>query len=324
MDKGNLEHIMKISVLMSVYNTKEEYLREAVESILGQSFKEFEFIIIDDGSNRNTAHILESYTDDRIRLIHNPSNIGLTKSLNIALESANGKYIARMDADDFSYKQRLQKQYEYMEQHQDIDVLGCWCQIGDVVGKCEGTIPNRWRHVRMLFGNHGIVHSTAFIRRDFLEKNDLRYDESMKKAQDYKLWSDCLKYGAEIRVFPEVLISYRIHDGQISNMQGGEQLYFVHRIREGLIREIYPEIMQSELEQFIDANKEILPGREVENMIQKIELGNMKMKQYDTRILHYELLYYFRTKVRASRLRTPGYMLFRIKRNLLKKGLLYK
>lgn len=309
---------MKISVLMSVYNTKEEYLREAVESILEQSFREFEFIIINDGSDQATTHILESYTDDRIRLIHNHSNIGLTKSLNIALQAANGKYIARMDADDVSYKQRLQKQYGYMEKYQDIDILGSWCQIGDIVGKSEGTIPNQWRRVRMLFGNHGIVHSTAFIRRDFLEKNHLRYDEKMKKAQDYKLWSDCLKKGAEIRVFPEALISYRVHDGQISSTQGGEQLYFVRRIREELIQEIYPEIRRTELEQFIDASKEILPSDEVKNMIRNIERGNMKTKQYDTRILHYELLYYFRKKVGTFFLRTPGYMIFRIKRNLLK------
>lgn len=315
---------MEISVLMSVYNTEQSYLREAIESILLQTYKEFEFIIINDGCNQETVNILESYSDDRIRLIHNISNLGLTKSLNIALEAANGKYIARMDADDISYKQRLQKQYEYMEKHQEIDVLGSWCQIGNSVRKCEGTIPNEWRRVRMLFGNHGIVHSTAFIRKDFLDKNCLVYDETMKKAQDYKLWVDCLKHGAKISVYPEALIQYRIHGGQISNIQGMEQLYFVQHIRESLVREIYPDITKRELTQFINANEEILSPYEIEMMIRNIEQGNSKMNRYDVQILHNELLYYFRKKVGFLYLWNPNYMLFRIKRNLLKRGLLYK
>lgn len=315
------ELYMEISVLMSVYNTKERYLKEAIESILFQTYKKFEFIIIDDGCNQDTVRILESYVDDRIRLIHNVSNLGLTKSLNIALKAANGKYIARMDADDVSYKQRLQKQYEYMEQHQDVDVLGSWYRIGNSIRKCEGTISSEWRWVRMLFGNHGIVHSTAFIRRNFLDKNCLEYDETMKKAQDYKLWVDCLKHGAKIRVYPEALICYRIHDGQISNVQEAEQLYFVQHIREGLIQEIYPDITQREVEQFINVDEEILSQYEIETLIGNIEQGNSTMNRYDVQILHNELLYYFRKRMGGLHLWKPDYILFRIKRNLLKKVL---
>ena len=115
----------KISVLMSVYNS-EKYLNYSIESILSQSFKDYEFIIIDDGSTDDSLKIIESYKqkDKRIIIIHNTKNIGTTKSLNKGLLIAKGKYIARMDADDWSYPDRLQKQYEFMQNNPDIGVSG--------------------------------------------------------------------------------------------------------------------------------------------------------------------------------------------------------
>ena len=103
----------KVSVLMSVYNG-EKYLREAVESILNQTFRDFEFIIIDDGSTDSTNEIIRSYSDCRIRLLENEENIGLTKSLNKGIDQCRGEYIARMDGDDVSLQQRFSKQLEYL------------------------------------------------------------------------------------------------------------------------------------------------------------------------------------------------------------------
>ena len=113
-----------ISVIMSNYNTPEEYLREAIESILNQTYKNFEFIIIDDCSTDNSLEIIKSYNDERIVLIENEENIGLTKSINKGLAVAKGEYIARMDADDVSLPQRFEKQINYMNDHTELIVCG--------------------------------------------------------------------------------------------------------------------------------------------------------------------------------------------------------
>ena len=114
----------KVSVVMSVYNG-ERHLREAVDSILNQTFGDLEFIIVDDGSRDRTWEILQSYDDSRIVLLRNEQNIGLTKSLNRGLAATRGEYVARMDADDVSLPQRLERQVGFLDQHPEIGLVGC-------------------------------------------------------------------------------------------------------------------------------------------------------------------------------------------------------
>ena len=114
----------KISVVMPTYNTQISILREAVDSILNQTFSDFEFIIIDDGSANDTYEYLKSIPDERIKIIKNDTNIGITKSLNIGFRAARGKYIARMDSDDIAFPDRFEKQYAFMESHPDVFVCG--------------------------------------------------------------------------------------------------------------------------------------------------------------------------------------------------------
>ena len=127
----------KVTVLMSVYNG-EKHLREAIDSILNQTFGDFEFLIINDGSTDRTADILQSYQDSRIKIIHNEKNIGLTKSLNKGLKLAKGEYLARMDADDISYPNRLEVQYEYMEKNPNVGIVGSWNDVIDDIGNTIG------------------------------------------------------------------------------------------------------------------------------------------------------------------------------------------
>ena len=116
---------------MPVYNA-ERHLSESIKSILNQSFSEFEFLIINDGSSDGSREIIKSFNDSRIVLHDNNRNFGLTKSLNIGLNLAKGRYIARMDADDISYQNRLEKQYQFMENNPDIGFCGTWYKkIGD-------------------------------------------------------------------------------------------------------------------------------------------------------------------------------------------------
>lgn len=217
---------MEISVIMSVYNTRPDYLSEAIESILHQTYENFEFLIIDDGTtDKGTLAVLERYRkrDQRIRMLVNQGNAGLTKSLNKGLREAGGKYIARMDSDDIAHCRRLEKQYMYMEQNQDVDIAGCLIRK---IGKAQAVMPSYYIdhtqkdyenfRIKMLFYNVGPIHPTVMIRSSFLKGNTIEYDETIKKAQDYALWSDCILAGGKIRNVPEVLLEYRLHDEQIT------------------------------------------------------------------------------------------------------------
>ena len=127
----------QITVLMPVYNG-EKYLRQAVDSILNQTFKDFEFLIINDGSTDKTLAILQEYKNKRVKIINNKKNIGLTKSLNKGLKLAKGKYIARMDADDISLSNRLRKQIDFLDKHNKIGVLGTQMKIINNSNKIVG------------------------------------------------------------------------------------------------------------------------------------------------------------------------------------------
>lgn len=221
-----------ITVIMSVFTVKEEYLKKAIESILSQTYEDFEFIIILDGPNPYNREIIKSYKDVRIIIHENTENLGLTKSLNIGLSMAKGKYIARMDADDVSLPTRFEKQLYYMEENSDIAVVGTLAKnygqnkmISQHLNCSIDTLK-----IRMLFYNAGIIHPTAFIRKEFLDVFDIKYDESIKKSQDYALWVDVLKYG-KIEIVNEVLFEYRRHSEQIIQSCNNEVEQFTNIIR---------------------------------------------------------------------------------------------
>ena len=309
---------MEVSVIMSVYNTDEKFLRDSIESILNQEFEDFEFIIINDGSQEETVKIIESYTDDRIVRINNIQNIGLTQSLNVGLRVAKGKYIARMDADDISYKLRLKKQYNFMEKHKNVDVLGVWTTDGKHVQKHDGNISSESRKVRMLFKNAGIAHPTAFIRNAFLKQNGIQYDETIKKSQDYKLWIDCLACGGIFAVYPETLLLYRIHDKQISADVTGEQSRYAQEIRINLIRQLCSDITDAELQQFIFLDKAMLSQEQFKVLCEKIEKGNNEKKIYNAKYLQYELGEYRKRLYKSKDIGCVGYYLYYIKRMIKK------
>ncbi len=213
-----------ISVIMSVYNTNEAILRDSIESICQQTYQNIEFIIVLDKPTDNSVQIVKEYQekDERIIIIENDENIGLTKSLNKALTIAKGKYIARMDADDVAFHHRLEKQYQYMESHPDVVVLGTQICTSldpnhalDIYPLCDWMPDQDFLKIRMLFHNVGVPHPTAMIRHDVLIQNGITYDERIKKSQDYKLWVDLMPYGS-ISVLNEMLLLYRVHTGQIS------------------------------------------------------------------------------------------------------------
>lgn len=199
----------KVTVLMSVYNG-ERFLKEAIDSILNQTYQDFEFLIIDDGSNDGSREIIQTYKDQRIRFVNNEGNIGLTASLNKGLKLAQGQYIARMDADDVSFPQRLQMQVEFLDRNHEVALLGAWAEVVDDNGK----IINTWRYPTKdcalrwrLLTRNCLVHSSAIYCKDkVLDVGG--YNSAITYAQDYELWTK-LTAIAQIRQLPQVLIRHR-------------------------------------------------------------------------------------------------------------------
>jgi glycosyltransferase involved in cell wall biosynthesis len=213
-----------VSVLMSVYNG-ERFLSQAIESILNQSFGDFEFIIIDDGSKDTTWGILTKAAnqDARIRLLRNDSNLGLTKSLNMGLTLAKGAYIARQDADDIAQSMRLATQLALFEETPGLVITGSAYWVIDGNGQLlridrhpVDDTSIRWQ---MLFHN-SFAHSSVMVRSDVLAAYSLSYNEECRYAQDYELWSRLLEYGTASNC-KEPLVSYRQHD---SNQRRGAYL----------------------------------------------------------------------------------------------------
>lgn len=228
-----------VSIIMSNYNTPEEYLRASIESVLSQTYTNFEFIIIDDCSTDDSLDVIKSYKDDRIIILQNDKNIGLTKSLNRGLEIAQGEYVARMDADDVCFPERLEKQINYMNENPQIIVCGCGVElIGNWEKKYSNKvicreIPERDLHrIYLLFGNHvNIVHPTAMFRHSALISNEIKYDNRYTYAQDFRMWVECSKYG-ECRNLNEVLLNYRVHSNAVTVSKKEQQKDCAKRIME--------------------------------------------------------------------------------------------
>lgn len=202
-----------VTVLMPVYNA-EKYLKEAIDSILLQSFTDFEFIIINDGSTDNSKNIILSYNDKRIKYFENENNIKLIATLNRGLELANGKYIARMDADDISLPERLEKQVVFMDKNQDIGLCGTWIQMMGTNELVDYPEDNEMIKIHLMRYS-SIGHATVMMRKDYFIKNSLYYDGNYIHAEDYELWSRCIQYFPMANI-PEILYYVRIHMGRIT------------------------------------------------------------------------------------------------------------
>lgn len=208
----------KISVVMSVYNG-ERYLREAVESILEQTFRDFEFIIINDGSTDSTSEILESYRDTRLRIFRQ-NNMGLTKSLNKGIRLAQGEYIARMDADDISEPLRLEQQVKVLDHDVTVALVASWYAIinetGDIL--VNRKISQDMKQLAHIFKKENpLCHGTVTMRKKVVEVVGY-YDENLRYAQDYELWLSMLHDKNKFYVVPEVLYRHRVSPDSVAKV----------------------------------------------------------------------------------------------------------
>ena len=212
----------KVTVLMPTYNM-EEYVHEAVESILRQDYRDFELLVMDDGSTDRTVEVVKGFDDSRIRLMVNDRNLGLAENLNRGLDHIATEYVARMDGDDLSLPQRLAVQVAYMEAHRDIDLCSCAMQLfgeRDEVWVREGD-PEKVKVTALFFSP--VLHASSLWRRDAFESKGLRYRQEYVPAEDYDLWCRALAAGLRLTNLPDVLYRYRIRAGQPTLLRNGQE-----------------------------------------------------------------------------------------------------
>ena len=240
-----------VSVLMPIYKTAP-YLREAMDSMLCQTFKDFELIVLDDCSPDNAEEILDAYDDSRIVRYKGENNVGLSNVLNVGIEMARGKYIARMDSDDISLPNRLQIQVDYLEAHSEIDLVSVGMQLFGV----KESVWIRERNpekvkIEALF-HSPVLHASSMWRKDSFERHGLRFRQEMVPAEDYDLWTRAMLKGLKLVNLPEVLYEYRIHEAQ-ATVQTDKTA--------AKSREVQMAYLQEALPSLSDRNREAFPKR---------------------------------------------------------------
>ena len=212
--------MVKVSVLMPVYKTNEAYLREAIESILKQTFTDFEFLIVDDCPSDTREAIVKSYNDSRIVYSINPQNLGIAGVRNKLIDMAQGEYLAIMDHDDVSLPERFQKQVEILDAHPEIGVVGCKTQRMSNGNFSKN--PTNDEDVRLaLMRVCAITHPSAMIRKSVLTDNNIRYEEEFSPSEDYALWCRLIPYTKFYNI-KEPLFLYRDHAQNTSHAQQGK------------------------------------------------------------------------------------------------------
>ena len=231
--------MVKISVLMPIYKTKEEYLRAAIESILKQTYTDFEFLILDDCPEDTRENVVKSYQDNRIKYSKNEKNLGITGSRNKLIEMAKGEYLAVMDHDDISLPERFVKEVEILDNNPNIGVVGS--KVHEIIANKDIEEPEKDKDIKIqLMRKCAILHPTAMIRKSVLNKHNIRYDAYYSPSEDHQLWCSLLSV-TEFYNIQEVLLNYRDWDGNTTHNQSSkmakatQMIYIENKIR-------YPEL----------------------------------------------------------------------------------
>jgi glycosyltransferase involved in cell wall biosynthesis len=254
-----LTHTPAITVLMPVYNAAA-YVKEAIKSILHQTYNDFELLIINDGSTDQSVSVIESISDKRIVLVHNERNLGLIETLNKGFQLAKGKYIARMDADDVAQPDRLSIQLRYMEAFPECGVFGSAYQEISVERKGK-TVTFSDKHdllKTVLFFNSCMSHPTVMFRKALLNEHQIRYAHEYKHAEDYALWVQLIDK-TRFSNSPLPLLKYRLHASQVSSSHTAEQQQTADLIRSIMLQRIgvVPDEAEQELHRKISSGQKM-------------------------------------------------------------------
>ncbi len=230
--------MVKVSVLMPVYNTKEEYLRESIESILNQTFADFELIILDDGSKDDISNIVNSYNDKRIKLYKNDKNLGVSKTRNRLFELSNARYCAFQDSDDIAYPERLLKQVEFLDKNPDISIVGTYLECFPQKKIIE--LPARPKKLDFL-GGCMVSQPSCMIRIEDLKKYNLSFNPNLQTSEDYDLFSRAVKY-LSIANLKEPLVKYRINQNSLYHRANKYACKLDKEIKHNLISDMTDDV----------------------------------------------------------------------------------
>ncbi|MBE7054635.1 MAG: glycosyltransferase [Ruminococcaceae bacterium] len=281
-----------ISVIMSVYNG-ETYLREAIESVIGQTFRNWELIIINDCSTDSTGEILAEFAsrDERIKVHPNEVNLRLPTSLNKAISLSNGKYIARMDADDICLSNRFEKQYKFMEENPDVALSSCRFLTvkngvyasGGVGGRCDFNALRA-----MLLVTNPILHPGVIAKADVMKK--FNYDTTLTCTEDLELWTRMVMENQKIEIQRECLLIYRLHDKQITSTTLERQHTEVLKIQKKYYGSLLQE-MDEEMQDFYISGIYFKEKMDINKFIKYAKwLKSVTHKSFDKNTINYALV----------------------------------
>ncbi len=281
-----------ISVIMSVYNG-ETYINEAIESVINQTYKNWELIVINDCSTDSTAQILADFAlkDERIKVYTNEINLKLPASLNKAISLSSGKYIARMDADDICLPDRLKKQFEFMENNKDVALSSCRFMTlkngvyapGGVGGRCDYEAIKA-----MLLVSNPILHPGVIAKSEVMK--ELNYDTTLTCTEDLELWTRFVMNNYKIQILPEILLIYRLHDKQITSTtlerQHVEVLKIQQKYYEALLQQMDEETQKFYISGiYFKENTDIVKYLNYANWLKKATLKNFNKNSVNYALL---------------------------------------
>ncbi len=229
----------KVSVLMPVYNTQEAFLRETIDSVLSQSFRDFEFLIINDASVTNVRDVILSYDDPRIVYVENEKNLGISATSNKGIGMSRGEYIARQDHDDISEPNRLLEQVRYLDSHPETGVCGCFFKVFPEIQKVKLPTDDASIKIRTVTEGAAVCHPAAMIRKNLLTENGIKYQDAYRYAEDYQLWVDLLDKTCFHNI-PRYLFRYRWFGGNASVTAASEQAENALKVRLNALRKVVP------------------------------------------------------------------------------------
>ena len=286
-----MENAPLVSVILPTFNA-EKHLAEAIGSILNQTYKNLELILLNDGSTDKTEAIIQSFNDNRIHYINNGKNIGLVATLNKGIELAKGKYIARMDADDISLPTRFEKQIAFMEGNSSIGACGTHYYLfsNDHFKKALSySEPEVLRSI-LLF-NSCLCHPSVMMLKSILVDSNIRYNETYKHAEDYDLWIQISKV-SKLSNVQDFLFKYRSHDAQVSDIHNKAQKSNAFIIRKNYLKDLGIIFTEAELEiHTIVAENQLIRSHNTLTSIEKWFLNliqqNEKLKCIEARHFNY-------------------------------------
>lgn len=275
---------MNVTILMPVYNA-EKYIEKTIESILKQTYKDFEFLIIDDGSQDKSLVIINKFKDSRIKVLKNEINRGLIFSLNKGLNEAKGKYVVRIDSDDICVKERVEKQINYMEKNPTVALVGCNAKMflsnyPCIKKKSNLPLDNKSIKCKLLFES-ALIHPGVVIRKEVLKKYQLKYSEEDQGIEDYGLWIKISKLKEyKIENLREVLLYYRIVETGIT--QKANRNIDVRILK---LKKLYKEVLLNLETDFTEEEYNIHSEICLANIIQKAKYSIENKEKWLKKIL---------------------------------------